>query len=230
MKAAHTLLPLLALSVLLNGYLIVIGHIKTREVIHQEFMMELESQKAVNIRSQMRQEELQDILRMQIQFEESYIDSHLQLFDLHDEPVSLKEIMQNNFRLVFCYSSNGCKPCNDAQIDSVKRISREFGQDKVLIIESGTDPVGIRNLNRIHRFDTSSVFRSDGIGLPSNQNSSSPILFLLDRSLRIHLVYFPDNENKILSGLYYRRIREILSKKSLDNEDDSITNYKNTPL
>ena len=226
MKATHTLLPLLALSVLLNGYLIVIGHIKTREVIHQELLMELESQKAMTIRSQMEQEELLSALRNHIQYEDSYINSNLQLFNLQNEAVHLKNVTNDDLRLVLYYSSQGCKPCNDAQIDSVKRISREFGQDKVLIIEAGADPTGIRNLNRIHRFDALSIYRTDGVGLPSSQNSS-PIIFLLDRSLQIHLVYFPDDENKNLSELYYQKIRENQSCYHQLNNYQSLVDFSN---
>lgn len=214
MKTKHAFLPILAMSVLLNIFLGYRIWIRSEEIITQDIEMELENRKAIAIRRQMRNDEMIEILNRQITLENSQLNKDIVLTDYYGRSKGIQSVLSNNYKLVLYYSDSDCKPCVEAQIDSVRRIANEFGTERILILVSGSNQSSFMNLHRIYGFDASSLFKVEPEDFLPIQ-LASPIFFLLNLSMEVNFVFFPYYENSESSGLYFKELRSRLHRSTI---------------
>ena len=205
MKGTHIFISLLALSVILNLYLALDARNRTREVLTQEMEMEIESQKANAIRSQMAQEEMHQKYIQQLSYENMPLETDIPVWNQRGEKMVLQQLITNQERLILYYSTFGCTPCNNEQIAMLKEIAKEFGQERILMLVAGAEDNTLRNLKRIDKFSDQVLLRTDGTGLPSGQGSK-PLLFLLGPDQEINMIYAADIDTPESNQLYRNRI------------------------
>jgi len=213
MKGTHIFISLLALSVILNLYLALDARNRTREVLTQEMEMEIESQKANAIRSQMAQEEIHQKYIQQLSYENMPLETDIPVWNQKGEKMVLQQLISNQERLILYYSTFGCTPCNNEQIAMLKEIAKEFGQERILMLVAGADDNTLRNLKRIDKFSDQVLLRTDGTGLPSGQGSK-PLLFLLGPDQEIDMIYAAEVDTPESNQLYRNRILSRFRKQA----------------
>ena len=213
MKGTHIFISLLALSVILNLYLALDARNRTREVLTQEMEMEIESQKANAIRSQMAQEEMHQKYIQQLSYENMPLETDIPVWNQKGEKMVLQQLISNQERLILYYSTFGCTPCNNEQIAMLKEIAKEFGQERILMLVAGAEDNTLRNLKRIDKFSDQVLLRTDGTGLPSGQGSK-PLLFLLGPDHEINMIYAAEVDTPESNQRYRNRILSRFRKQA----------------
>ncbi len=130
------------------------------------------------------------------------LNNDLSVIDIKGQTFLLKEIIGDSVKLIVRFSESHCEECVRFVVVKLLRFSQEKKWDKnsILFLASYHDS---RNLTIFKdRLNISfPLYMSDILSIPA-EDTPAPYCFIVDKTMRINHLFFPDKYENDLSNIY----------------------------
>ncbi len=134
------------------------------------------------------------------------LDKNLELQNKGDS-LLLSELNIIRPKLVLRYSELNCNVCVDSQFETLNRVTKQIGEENILIFGSYSKLDDLNRFKRINNIHLE-IYNLKNIGL-SIDDENIPYYFVLDSSLVVKDLFIPKDEYPDLTKSFF----ELISKK-----------------
>lgn len=139
----------------------------------------------------------------------SILDSHLQLFSLKGDSISLSQIKKKDYTLVFRYSTLCCMACVDDILEILKNYAKDNVDVEILLLTTYHLRMDYQTF-RLVSSKFSNVYNVESLNIPI-EDEAVPYLFILDKDLRVVDMFIPRRELPNLIEQYLEKEKSLLT-------------------
>jgi hypothetical protein len=125
------------------------------------------------------------------------------------DTATLQQLVKKESRLVFSLSQVSCPPCIDFEFQELRKLAAAVGKEKILIqtgYSSRQDITIFKNVNNIDLPVFNLPYQiKERCDVRLLQN---PHLYLLDSTLQIHMVFFPEEHPTERANNYFNAVKK----------------------
>ena len=144
-----------------------------------------------------------------------YIPPDTRLTDSEGKEVLLSEVIQDDTKVIFRFSKMHCGLCVDAMLPELKKISKELGSDKIVLLAAHYDTRNLQIFKKMNELDNP-IFNIDTLQLTA-ESIFNPYVFVLDNDYHTKQLFIPRKESIGIFSVFLSDLRYYL-RATRDNE------------
>lgn len=153
-------------------------------------------------------------MRIELESENKSITGNEKLYNENGDSLLIKNILNNENKIVFYFNQINCESCVEAEIQHILKMPNLIRNKKLILLSKYNDMKELMLFKRINRIDSLQIFnlKNGKLNLPF-EDHNVPIVFVVTKNLKLEYLFVPNKNVHGLSENYYKVISHKLNIK-----------------